>query len=189
MATGTRQRMIDGAVRLLATRGLQGASIGEVLDATGTPRGSVYHHFPDGKSELIAAALDQAGRQAIETLAAHRGEPPVQVVAAFLDRWRRLLVGAQFRAGCSVVAVTVAADDDVLLGAARTVFSSWADDLAELLRLGGTAPEAAASFAVLLLAATEGAVVLSRAQQSIDPFETVAAGLIEQARRLPTDPG
>ena len=43
----------QGAVRLLATKGVEGTSFAEVLEATDSPRGSVYHHFPGGKPELL----------------------------------------------------------------------------------------------------------------------------------------
>ena len=47
-----RSNMVDGAVILLATQGVEGTSFKEVLAAADAPRGSVYHHFPGGKSEL-----------------------------------------------------------------------------------------------------------------------------------------
>ena len=49
MAKEVRSRMVEGAVRLLARQGLQATSFSEVLELTGAPRGSVYHHFPGGK--------------------------------------------------------------------------------------------------------------------------------------------
>ncbi|HAM27085.1 MAG TPA: TetR/AcrR family transcriptional regulator, partial [Microbacteriaceae bacterium] len=45
--------MAEGAALLLAKHGLQGTSFSEVLELTGAPRGSVYHHFPNGKNQLI----------------------------------------------------------------------------------------------------------------------------------------
>ena len=50
--------MVAGAARLLASRGLQATSFSEVLELTASPRGSVYHHFPQGKEQLVKAALD-----------------------------------------------------------------------------------------------------------------------------------
>jgi len=63
--TDVRTTMIDGAVRRLATHGVEGTSFAEVLAATGAPRGSVYHHFPGGKTELLHAALDLASERAL----------------------------------------------------------------------------------------------------------------------------
>ena len=47
--------MIVGAARLLAERGLQETSFSEVLQRTGAPRGSIYHHFPEGKDQLVGS--------------------------------------------------------------------------------------------------------------------------------------
>ena len=63
-----RERMIEGAVRLLARHGLQATSFSEVLELTGAPRGSIYHHFPEGKDQLIGSAVDFAGSQALKVL-------------------------------------------------------------------------------------------------------------------------
>ena len=63
MGNETRATMIEGAIQLLATRGVHGASLLKVLEHTGAPRGSVYHHFPGGKEELILAALDLTGQR------------------------------------------------------------------------------------------------------------------------------
>ena len=59
MAKDVRERMVAGASQLLATKGLQATSFGEVIELTDTPRGSIYHHFPGGKDELVLAALRQ----------------------------------------------------------------------------------------------------------------------------------
>src|SRR5205809_5636860 len=103
MATDARERMIDGAVQLLATKGLQATSFSEVLALTGAPRGSIYHHFPKGKNELIAAAIDVSSQRTLQLLETQRGAAPLAITEFFLDSWRKLLVQTQFRAGCSVL--------------------------------------------------------------------------------------
>jgi len=179
MASETRTRMVEGAARLLAMQGLQGTSFSEVLELTGAPRGSVYHHFPDGKDQLIAAAIDLAGSRALTAVDEWAGRTPEQVTSAFLELWRGVLVHSKLRAGCAVLAVTVATDSPDLLGAAADVFRAWRTKLAALFEAGGL-PNAP-SFAATLVAASEGAVVLSRAEQSMEPFELVAAELMERA--------
>jgi len=51
----------------------------------------------------------------------------------------------------------------------------------------GVPADPAASFAVLLISATEGAVVMARAQRDLAPFESVAATLMASARDLDAD--
>src|SRR5271168_2927313 len=162
-----RTRMVAGAVRLLATKGVEGTSFAEVLEATGSPRGSVYHHFPGGKPELLHAALDLASERGLAAMDATRGQPAAVVIERFLALWRDLLHYSRLTAGCAVVAVTVAADDDDLLDHAGTIFRDWTELLTGLCEAGGVASHAARSFAVTVLAATEGAVAICRAERSV----------------------
>lgn len=177
MAGETRQKMVKGAARLLATNGLQETSFSEVLELTGAPRGSIYHHFPQGKDQLVAEAIDFAGSLAIGHINRSEGSSAPDVAAHFLEVWRQTLVRSNYRIGCSVLAVTIATDSPDLLDHAATVFRGWRTRLAELLEAGGLSATDAARFAALLIAGSEGAVVLSRAEQSMDPFELVAEEL------------
>jgi AcrR family transcriptional regulator len=176
--------MVDGAVRLLATRGVEGTSFAEVLEVTGSPRGSVYHHFPGGKPELLHAALDLASERGLAAMEATRGQPPAAVVDHFLALWRRLLDGSHLTAGCAVVAVTVAATDDDLLDHAGTIFRAWTDLLTELCAAAGMDVDVARQLAVTVIAATEGAVALCRAERSKKPFEDVRTLLLSLVKSL-----
>ena len=71
-----------------------------------------------------------------------------------------------------------------LLDHATTVFRASRERLAELLRDGGLGAKDAARFAAILIAGTEGAVVLSRAEQSMEPFELMAEQLLSEVSLL-----
>ena len=184
MAGGVRARMVASAADLLARRGLQATSLSEVLERSGAPRGSVYHHFPAGKDQLIASALDVAAARAIELLDRKAGAPADEVAAWFLHIWREVLVRSNFDAGCAVLAVTVATDSPQLREHAADIFRTWRRRLAELLEQGGLEPRDAARMAATLIASSEGAVALSRAEQSLEPFDLVAEQLLQQVRSL-----
>lgn len=181
---GTRERMVEGAAQLLARRGLQATSFSEVLEATGSPRGSVYHHFPDGKDQLVKAALDFVTVQVRQVLDPSEGAPAEVITDLFLRAWRSLLKTSEFRAGCAFVAVTVATDSRELLEKVGEIFRAWRGRLAELLVKGGLTRRDAESFAAILLAASEGAVILGRSERNLEAFDLVAAQLLKQVRRL-----
>ncbi|CAM5385803.1 TetR/AcrR family transcriptional regulator [Leifsonia shinshuensis] len=184
MVSDAKARMIEGAARLLAEKGLQETSFSEVVALTGAPRGSIYHHFPGGKASLVAQALDFQRTRSLAVIESARGRTAVEVASTFLEAWRRLLLASRFTIGCSAVAVAVAADSDDLLQRSGAVFRGWADLLAELLALGGVPADAAPAAAALLVAGSEGGVILSRAQSSIEPFEAVAGQLIAHVEAL-----
>jgi TetR/AcrR family transcriptional regulator, lmrAB and yxaGH operons repressor len=173
-----RRKMIESATTLLATRGLQGTAFSDVLARSGAPRGSIYHHFPEGKDQLVDAAIELAGERALGALEAVRGSPPKDVTRYFLDLWREVLVRSDLRAGCAVLAVTVATDSPDLLGHAASIFRAWRGRLAELYQLGGMETDAAMRLATTVVAASEGAVVVSRAERTVEPFELVADQLL-----------
>lgn len=179
-----RRKMIEGAARLLAQRGLQATSFSEVLELTGAPRGSVYHHFPQGKDQLVGEAVDLVGGYLVAQLERHAGEPAAAIAGHFLAIWRAVLAQSRCEAGCAVVAVAVATDSSALMSHAAEVFRLWRGRLAELLAQGGLSRKDARRIAALMVAAAEGAVVMSRAEQDIEPFETVAKQLVEQVRAL-----
>ena len=184
MASDARERMIAGAARLLARRGLQATSFSTVLAETGAPRGSIYHHFPGGKDEMVIAAIGATERNVVGLLDFPPGTTVRQVVESFLGAWRLLLTAADFHAGCALVAVTVAAETDDVRQRAAQAFGTWRTALAAALRKAGLEAPVAESTAALLLSACEGAVVMSRAERDLGPFDTVARSLLAYIDQL-----
>lgn len=178
LAEGVRERMVRQAALALARKGLQRASFSEVLEAAGAPRGSLYHHFPSGKAELVLAALGVASERVKQGLDAAAGRSAPEVAAAFFAIWRNVLALTDFGAGCAVAAVTVAAETPAQIDAAAAIFRAWRDQLAAGLAEGGVDKDQARSLAATLVSAAEGAVVLARAERSFEPFDLVAAALV-----------
>lgn len=184
VATDVRQRMVDSTSVLLAKKGLQGTSFSAILDASGAPRGSLYHHFPGGKDELVLAAVAQTGQRAQALVDATVGLSAVDVAEAFVGLWRALLTRSNFEAGCAVAAVTVAAEDAELLAGAGLAFRDWRTSLEAALVAGDVPSERAPAVAAALIAACEGATIMARAERSLEPFDLVATEQIETVRNL-----
>jgi AcrR family transcriptional regulator len=172
--------MVRGAAALLATVGLQGASMREVVQSTGAPRGSIYHHFPGGKADLVTQAVELVDRSVVEVIDGLRGRTPVEVVSGLAAMWRAALVRSELGSGCAVAAVTIAADGELpeLTALTGEIFRRWQRSLAGAFEEGGLEPVAAAGLATTVLAAFEGALILTRAQRSIEPFDQVTAHLL-----------
>jgi TetR/AcrR family transcriptional regulator, lmrAB and yxaGH operons repressor len=178
--------MIESAVVLLAKKGYRATSFDAVLERSKSPRGSIYHHFPGGKDQLISEAIDLAGRRAIRVLDALDGKTPPEIVDGFMAMWRQVLDVSDLEAGCSVLAITVSAETPELRAHAGGIFKAWRGRLAELFEHGGLHPAQAEAFASTLVAASEGAVALSRAERDQTAFEDVARSLRNFAEGLVT---
>ncbi len=182
MATGsgTRQRMIAAAAGSIRRHGASATSIDRVLALSGAPRGSVYHHFPGGRAQLVEEAVGLAGEHVSGLIVeAARGGSPVAVVDRFVAMWREQLVESGFRDGCPVLAVAVESDDEhpQLTDTVAEVFGRWHDLLEALLVDAGLAAGRADRLATFVIASVEGALVLSRAQRRTGPLDDVGAEL------------
>ena len=178
-ATNTRQQMIESAAALFRERGVHGTSFADVLEHSGAPRGSVYHHFKGGKSEIAEEALAWAGdlliAGAVDLLREH---DPVTAIGLFSDQWADLLRSTDFAAGCSIVAGAVdGSHEPTARVIAGKVFADWERGIANALEQEGIPKDRSASLATLFIASFEGAVVLSRAQRSLQPLERVTREL------------
>jgi AcrR family transcriptional regulator len=169
--------MIESAAQLMRERGVQATSFSEVLAHSGAPRGSIYHHFPGGKSQLIEEATQYAGEFTAAGLVASLGDDdPLAAIHRFAGMWQRILERSDFSAGCPVVAATLEGEPSARAAAAGA-FTRWEQVLAEGFEARGLARERALSLATMFLASIEGAVVLARAQRSTAPLARVAAEL------------
>ena len=55
-----RARMIQSQALLQRERGVAGTALPDVIEHSGAPRGSIYHHFPNGRAELAEEATQFA---------------------------------------------------------------------------------------------------------------------------------
>ncbi|MFE0504383.1 TetR/AcrR family transcriptional regulator [Peribacillus butanolivorans] len=53
----TKSLIIDNATILFQQKGYKGVGLNEILRVCNVTKGSLYHHFPNGKEELLIACL------------------------------------------------------------------------------------------------------------------------------------
>jgi TetR/AcrR family transcriptional regulator, lmrAB and yxaGH operons repressor len=189
MSESAREAMIEAAWLLIAERGLEGMSTREVLARTGAPRGSVYHYFPRGRAELIELAIEHSRRWMRDQIEAIRADSPDDVVAGYVDIWRRVLKATDFHAGCAAVGVVTGGHDPDILDRAARAFSAASEALAARLQQAGLTATEAAQRATFLICAAEGAVILARAQRSADPLMLITDRLSENETDTPPGNG
>jgi len=152
------------------TRGYAGASISDIMAATGLHKGGIYNHF-DSKDELAVEAFDYAVarvRQRIDE--ALRG----QTSAAGRLRAIVAVLGGQtsdppVAGGCPLLNTAVEADDThpLLRDRTRAAMTRLRSLMSETVRAGVACGELRADtdaerLTTLLIAAIEGGIMLSR---------------------------
>lgn len=87
-AHSTKQRLLDAGLAMLLEHGYHDLGIQALLDATGTPKGSFYHHFED-KEDFALQVIDEYMKNVHLGLDACLGEknlPPLKRVRRFFEQ-------------------------------------------------------------------------------------------------------
>jgi len=173
-APDSKEKTVVAAVKLFSQRGYHGTALNDILDAGGSPRGSLYFHFPRGKEEIGEAASGLAG-EAVRQVIANAAETSdniedfltsiVQTMALNLER-------SGYSEGCPIatVALETAAQSEILGTAARNAFQSWEQELRRGLERFGIKTGDADLVATAVLSQIEGALLLARTYRSLEPM-------------------
>ncbi len=185
-----REQMVVSAALLIRERGARATAISDVLEHSGAPRGSAYHYFPGGRTQLLCEAVDYAGEHVAAIIAGAEGG--LELLDTLIDKYRRQLLDSDYRAGCPVAAVSVEAGFDKssdksgekgsekdrermapVIERAAAVFDRWTDLIAQRFVADGIARERAEELALLATIAIEGALLLARVRRDLAPLDLV----------------
>lgn len=179
MANDSRASMIRSAASLISSRGVSATSFADVLTDSGAPRGSIYHHFPEGKRQLAEDAIRWTSGRMLAYLRSGATGSAADVLSRFIDLWRQVVKASSGSTGCVVAGVAVdTTDDPQVMEVVRATFRSWIDLLAEQLRSAGVPAHRALPIAQTTVAGMEGALILCRAEGNTRPLDVVAAELM-----------
>jgi TetR/AcrR family transcriptional repressor of lmrAB and yxaGH operons len=179
-----RERMIESAVVLFRRHGVEGTAFSDVIEHSGAPRGSIYHHFPGGKNQLA----EEATRHAAEVLtaglvAAVEAGDPVAALRSMTRLYAEGLDRTDYAIGCPIAAAALEGERSPgASAAAGETFAAWEDLLAGAFRRSGVPRARSRSLATLSVSAIEGAILVARAQRSSAPLQRVGRELEGLAR-------
>src|SRR3954449_5436196 len=94
--TDTRQKMVLSAVQLLREEGVARTGFRDVVEHSGTPRGSIAHHFPGGKRQLVGEAVRYAGGLSSNAMRT-KASTPEEIVKLIFGLYRRALHDTGFK--------------------------------------------------------------------------------------------
>ena len=170
--------MVAAAGRLLRRNGYAATGWRAIVEEAGTPWGSAYHHFPGGKEQLAAEAVELGAGEVAAAL--QSALDPAQPVALGVRRWfdlaARNLRRSDFQDGCPVatVALETAPASAALTTACASALADWETHLAVAFQQAGATRKRARELATLVLANLEGALLLARVQRTTKPLRVAA---------------
>lgn len=153
--------------------GYEGATLSRISDATGLGRASLYHHFPNGKDEMIKAVLEKTeesfDREILGRLRADL--PPEERIRNVLDHfWTHYSGGSTT---CFLALLALTANEGELGVGIQRVFRKWVAGFADVIREAGVPSEIADSRAEDAVLRIQGALVLANAINDPSPFQRV----------------
>jgi TetR/AcrR family transcriptional repressor of lmrAB and yxaGH operons len=173
-AVDSKGKTLAAAAALFRRQGYQGTALQDILAAAGSPRGSLYFHFPNGKEEIGGSALAQSG-ETVRTTIAQAAETAGDA-ETFLTRVIRGMAAelekSNYRDGCPIAttALETSAQSEVLGEASRTAFQKWELEIKRALFRFGLPAGDADLVATLMLSQLEGALLLSRTYRCLEPL-------------------
>lgn len=179
---GPRERLVTTAIDLVRRRGVFATSVADLLGRSGTARNSIYQHFPNGKSGLIAAATAESGAHMtafIEHLTTTR--TPTHAIDALVKWWKREMIDSDYALGCPVAAAAMAGPDEPEVSAtANVTFDAWRVLVSDAVVRDGRTRDDAESFALFVVNSVEGAIIQCRSQRNTESLDVAA----HQLKRL-----
>lgn len=170
----TRQQLVETTSRLLEAQGYHGTGLNQIIRESGAPRGSLYYYFPDGKEELAAAAITEQGVRMRDFTAHLLSEvaDPVEAIDRVLADMIEHFSASHYCGGAPLAAVALetAAHSARLRTTCAAAYNELTTVFAAKLAAGGYPEARAARLATVIVAGIEGAVILSRTQQSVAPL-------------------
>jgi len=159
-----RDKLIQTAIRLFRQQGYTGTGIAEVLKYSGAPKGSLYHYFPGGKTEIGQTALEVAGQQVSTTLQKLQYRTPngPTFLQAYIKEIKHWLVASGYKDGCPLATTLL----ETLPGSAQfqsigvAVINNWITLIGDAYERDGIDKTTARTHGLFVFSAIQGALIV-----------------------------
>ena len=169
-AENTKQFIIEKSAPIFNKKGYAGASLNDIIDATGLTKGSIYGNF-ENKDEVAIAVYQynvkgfqkrigeyiNAKKTATEKITA--------IAEYYRDNWKKVFE----RGGCPVLNASIEADDNLpfLKTPIQNSIKKWAESIASIIEQGKESQEfkksiEAMEYAYTFITLIEGGIMLAK---------------------------
>ncbi|MGE6514082.1 TetR/AcrR family transcriptional regulator [Lysinibacillus sphaericus] len=174
----TKSLMIDTATTLFQQKGYKSVGLSEILKACNVTKGALYHHFPNGKEELLITclhALQETITTEINTIfSAHQSTK--EATQTMIDKLIHKLDEEGTITGYTFSSIVseMATVSEPVRKACSALYENIQQIFCSKLANDGYSQEPASATALLMTASIEGAMMLCLTQKSTQPLLTIA---------------
>ncbi|SDM34737.1 TetR/AcrR family transcriptional regulator [Bacillus sp. OK048] len=173
----TKSMMIDISKKLFQQKGYIGVGLTEILKVGNFSKGSLYHHFPNGKEELLIACLQSMSEDMTNDIEDifERYPTTIEATTAMIEQ---LMVNFELEGTISAYTFSSIISEMALLSdpvrnACSNLYIKMQRIYSNKLLVDGFSEESAKSIAVMMTASLEGAILLCLTQKTSNPLKVM----------------
>jgi TetR/AcrR family transcriptional regulator, lmrAB and yxaGH operons repressor len=174
----TKEIILKTATRLFQLQGYNGTGINQIIEESGTPKGSLYYHFPKGKEEIALEAIKLMKQHVLEAAAKDldSSEDMVEAFQHHVENIAMVFDTQDSTDGLKIglLAAETATSHENLRLACEGTFKEWQNLYAEKLEQNGYEKKSARELAVTINALLEGATTISLTSKNGDTLRIVS---------------
>lgn len=160
----TKEKLIHTTGKLIREKGVAATGIAEIIELSEIPKGSIYHHFPNGKDELVIAALQNfRDLMAISFKESMKGSTSVtKGLKAIIDHYILSLENSKYKNGCpvAIVALECSGHNETITQACKQVMDFWIENLTAYFKYKKS--NAGKHEAIEFISRLEGALIMTQ---------------------------
>jgi AcrR family transcriptional regulator len=138
----TKKAILESALQEIHRKGFTGASVNDILKATGLTRGALYHHFPT-KKDLGLAVMEMISQDMAQMWLAplEQCQDPINCLQQILRQARQTLKEQDIILGCPLnnLAQEMSPQDDDFRIRLAAMYNRWRQGVAQALERGQAA--------------------------------------------------
>ena len=168
MTLTSREKLAWTAAKLFQERGFHGVGLAEILKESGLPKGSLYHHFPNGKTDLALEAAALAHRETARIIddAFREADTYRSGATTLLYKLAKLFEIMGKHTACPISETLFGGPDNtVFREKSAEYFEGWISQIAQHAERLGEPADRARAEAERLFMSLQGGWVLARAKQ------------------------
>jgi len=173
-----REKILQTASELMEKQGYHGTGLNEIIQKSGSPKGSLYYYFPEGKEQLASEAILRAGKIVSERFRDKTADEPnpAQAIHDFLYMIAKRMEETKFYTGSTItmIAMETVAESKRINKACQEGYAMLISAFKEKLLSGGMEESKANDMAEMIIAAVEGGIILSRTYQDANHLRRIA---------------
>ncbi|WP_100333557.1 TetR/AcrR family transcriptional regulator [Bacillus alkalisoli] len=174
----SKEKIIETASRLFQEQGYHATGLNQITKESGSPKGSLYYYFPEGKEQLACVAIENTTEnvafQIKEGLMSE--DEPIKAIQTFILELANAFEENDKRIGIPVAAVALetANTSEVLRETCKKAYDKWHEIFASKLIKAGYEESEAKEAALVINALIEGAFINVLTRKNGDPLRLIA---------------